>query len=125
MNQFWYDLAGVALTLHGLVEVAPLFSQKMRQAQAGQAMPKFIFEPLQNNLRLATWLGGIFGVVRFIAALGIFLSLMWGLALGVIISVVTFIVMTIYLPWGLADGVLSGIALVSLLIGYFGGQRMP
>jgi uncharacterized membrane protein (DUF2068 family) len=70
-------------------------------------------------------LGDIFGAMRIIAAVGIFLSLMWGWALGVIISVVTFVIMTFYLPFGLFDGILSGIALISLLIGYFGNRPIP
>ncbi len=127
MNHVLLYVAGVALVIHGLIELAPvLFQNKGNPAQPqGRQMQKFIFEPLQNNMKITTLVGVIFGVVRIIAALGIFLSLMWGWALGVIISVVTFIIMTLYLPWGIMDGILSGITLISLLMGYFGGQRIP
>jgi hypothetical protein len=125
MNHIFFYVAGAALIIHGLIELAPLLFQNKANAPQGREMQKFIFEPLQNNMKVTTLVGGIFGVVRLLAALGIFLSLMWGWALGVIISVVTFVIMTLYLPWGIMDGILSGIALISLLIGYFGSQRIP
>jgi hypothetical protein len=125
MNHVFLYVAGAALIIHGLIEIAPLLFKSVGSSPQGQGMQKFIFEPLQNNLKVTTLVGGIFGVVRIIAALGIFLSLMWGWALGVIISIVTFVVLTLYLPWGIMDGILSGIALIGLLIGYFGGQRIP
>ena len=125
MNHVWYYVAGVALIIHGLIEVAPLLFKSAGKSPQGKGMQKFIFEPLQNNMKITTLVGGIFGVVRILAAAGIFLSLMWGWALGVIISVVTFIIMTLYLPWGIMDGILSGITLIGLLIGYFGSQRIP
>ncbi len=85
-------------------------------------MPRFIFTPLQENLKVTTLLGEVFGAIRIIAAIGIFLNLMWGWALGVVISVVTYIVMTIYLPMGIVDGIISTITLVGLFIAFFGNQ---
>ena len=123
MDKVWLYVAAVTLAIHGLIELAPLVGK--RNMQTAGAFPKFIFEPLQNNFRLTMLLGDIFGIIRIIAALGIFLSLMWGLVLGLIISVVTFVVMTLYLPFGLMDGILSGVTLVSLLIAYFGNQPIP
>jgi hypothetical protein len=125
MDKIWLYVAAVALTVHGLIELGPMLLQGNRKTQAAGGFPKFIFEPLQNNLKVTMLLGEIFGAIRIIAAIGIFLSLMWGLALGLVISVVTFVIMTLYLPFGLFDGVLSGITLVSLLIAYFGNRPIP
>ncbi len=115
-------VAGVALVLHGLVELASLLSLRAPAGSRSAAMPKFIFQPLQDHLKASMAIGWIFGVLRWMAAAGIFLNLMWGWALGVLISVVTLGVMTLYLPMGIMDGILSGLTLVSLLVAYFGGK---
>jgi hypothetical protein len=125
MDKIWLYIAAIALIIHGLIEIGPMLLQGNRRSESGGGFPKFIFEPLQNNIKVTMLLGDIFGAMRIIAAVGIFLSLMWGWALGVIISVVTFVIMTFYLPFGVFDGVLSGIALVGLLIGYFGNRPIP
>ncbi len=117
-------VAGAALVLHGLVELASLLSFRSPAGPQSAAMPKFIFQPLQDHLKASMAIGWIFGVLRWVAAAGIFLNLMWGWALGVLISVVTLGVMTLYLPMGIMDGILSGITLVSLLLAYFGGKAI-
>ncbi len=117
--------AAVALTLHGLMEVAPLlfmFRSKLGAQNMGRGSPKFIFEPLQNNMKMTTLLGVIFGLLRLAAVLGIAANFMWAWSLGVIISIVTLMVMTFYLPMGIVDGILSSTALISLLIAYWGSQ---
>jgi hypothetical protein len=122
MNHFTLTFAGAALLLHGLVELASLLSFRAPAGSQSAAVPKFIFQPLQDNLKVTMALGWVFGVLRWIAAAGIFFNLMWGWALGVLISVVTLVVMTFYLPMGIMDGILSGLTLVSLLVVYFGGK---
>ncbi len=122
MEKIALIIAGIALVLHGLMELAPLLMRGNRSAQSAQGMPKFIFAPLQENLKVTTLLGEIFGAIRIIAAIGIFLNLMWGWALGVVISIVTYVVMTVYLPMGIVDGIVSTITIIGLLVGYFGSQ---
>ena len=117
--------AAVTLTLHGLMEVAPLlfmFRSKLSTQNMGRGIPKFIFEPLQNNMKMTMFLGVIFGFVRLAAVAGIAANFMWAWSLGVIISIVTLIVMTFYLPMGIVDGILSSITLLGLLIAYWGSQ---
>jgi hypothetical protein len=116
----WLYIAGATLILHGLIELAPLLLKSNKNPQNESRGPKFIFEPLQNNLKVTIILGEIFGAIRIIAAIGILVNLMWGWALGIIISIVTFVVMTLYLPMGIMDGILSGITLISLLVAYWG-----
>ncbi len=115
-------VAGAALVLHGLVELASVLSFRAPPGSRSAGMPKFIFQPLQDHLKASMAIGWIFGVLRWVAAAGIFLNLMWGWTLGVLISVVTLAVMTLYLPMGIMDGILSGLTLVSLLVAYFGGK---
>ncbi len=118
-------IAAILLILHGLMELAPLpflFRSKSGSRNTGKGIPKFIFEPLQNNMRLTMTLGIIFGFLRVIAAIGMVTNFMWAWVLGVVISGVTLTIMTFYLPMGIVDGVLSGLTLISLLMAYWGSQ---
>lgn len=118
-------IAAIALTLHGLMEVMPLpflLKSKPDSHSEVKGLPKFIFEPLRNNPRPTMALGIIFGFLRLVAVIGIVMNLMWGWALGVVISAITLIVMTFYLPVGIIDGILSGVTLISLLIAFWGSQ---
>ena len=125
MDKIALIIAAIALALHGLMEVAPLlflFRSGLAAQNTGRGIPKFIFEPLQNNMRMPMLIGVIFGFVHLIAVLGIAANFMWAWVLGVAISIVTLMVMTLYLPMGIVDGILSSITLLSLLIAYFGNR---
>jgi hypothetical protein len=117
-------VAAIALILHGVIEVSPILFQRRLSGAGSKSWqgPEFIFKPLQANLKVTTAVGYIFGAVRIIAAVAILFNLLWGWWLGIIISVVTYVILTIFLPMGIFDGIFSGIALVGLLIGYFGSQ---
>lgn len=71
-----------------------------------------------------TIMGVIFGVLRIIGAVGLLKNRMWGLALSIINSVVTMILMMFMLPAGIPDGLLAGSALVLMLLGYFGDKKI-
>ncbi|HLO31773.1 MAG TPA: hypothetical protein VK249_21650 [Anaerolineales bacterium] len=125
MDKIALTIAVIALTLHGLMELAPLlfmFRSRLAAQNTGKGIPRFIFEPLQNNIRTTMFLGLIFGFIRVIAAAGIAGNFMWAWGLGVSISIVTLMIMTFYLPMGIVDGILSGITLLSLLITYWGNR---
>ncbi len=125
MEKIALIIAAVTLTLHGLVEVAPLlfmFRSKFGAQNMGRGIPRFIFEPLQNNMKMTMLLGVIFGFLRLAAVVGIAANFMWAWSLGVIISIVTLMVMTFYLPMGIVDGILSSITLLGLLIAYWGNR---
>lgn len=127
MGRILLYVAGSILVLHSLIEFAALpslFRFKSGVPSSGRGVPAFVFEPLQTNLRATMAIGVIFGVLRVAAAVGIFLNLMWGLWLGVAVSAVTLVVMTLYLPIGIIDGILSGAALILLLIAAFGGRTI-
>jgi hypothetical protein len=117
-------LSGILLIIYGLIELLPVIMIKRQKNIDTDRGPKFIFKPLQENARMTQLLGGIIGIMRIIAAIGIMMNLMWGFALGVSICIITYVIMTFYLPFGIMDGVLSGIILVILLITYFGGKTI-
>ncbi len=64
----------------------------------------------------------IFGILRIIGAVGLLKNRMWGLALSVINSVSTIILMMFLLPAGIMDGILAVTALVLILMQYFGDR---
>ena len=51
MDRFALIAAGAALALHGLVELASLLSFRAPAGSRPAAMPKFIFQPLQDHLK--------------------------------------------------------------------------
>ena len=119
-----FTVSGILLVVYGAIELFPLLMTKKGKNMDMSKGPVFIFKPLQENVKMAHIMGGIFGVMRIIAAVGIFLNLFWGFALGVSLSIITYAVMTLYLPFGIMDGVLSGAILVTLLISYFGDKNI-
>lgn len=80
----------------------------------------FIVPEFNNNLYLMMVMSGIFGALRTIGAIGLWRNRMWGLALSTINCVVTMVLMIFMLPAGIADGLLSGGALVCILLAWFG-----
>ncbi len=84
----------------------------------------FALPYLQQNLVLFMIMAGIFGVLRLIGAVGILKNRLWGLVLSIIMIVVTFVLMIFMLPSGIADGILSGLAAVLILVGYFGRKKI-
>lgn len=79
---------------------------------------------LQANLNLMMVMAGIFGILRLIGAIGLWRNRLWGLYLSLIMCTVTLALMIFMLPAGVADGLLSGAALVLILMGYSGKQRI-
>lgn len=122
MGKIGLYIAGILLLLYGLMESSSIFYSGKDKSAASHVLPKFIFEPLQNNTKLVYTLGVVLGVLRIIAGIAIIMNLMWGFALGIILCITTLILMTFYLPAGIADGLLTGIILIALLITYFGGK---
>ena len=78
----------------------------------------------QENLCMMIIMGVIYGVMRIIGAIGLLKNRMWGLALSIINSVTTIIVMMFMLPAGIMDGILAGSALILILMQYFGDKKV-
>ena len=80
----------------------------------------FALPYLQDNLYLMMAMSGVFAALRVLGAAGLLRNRLWGLALSLINCIVTLALMIFLLPAGILDGVLSGTALVLLLIARLG-----
>ncbi len=84
----------------------------------------FIVPYLQDNLYLMIAMGGIFGSVRLVGAIGLLKNRMWGLVLSVINCVITMALMIFMLPAGIMDGILACAALILILTSYFEKKKI-
>ncbi|WP_051637244.1 hypothetical protein [Lachnospira multipara] len=78
----------------------------------------------QDNLYMMMVMGAIYGVIRLIGAIGLLKNRMWGLALSLIISFITLILMMFLLPAGIMDGILSGSTLILMLMQFYGDKTI-
>ncbi len=122
-----YKLAAILLLIQGIAMELGIFVAVVALSLAGVSVldgagqyVSFALLYLQDNLDLFIYMAGIFGALRVIGAIGLLRDRMWGFALSLINSIVTLVLMLFMLPAGIADGVLSGGAVVLLLVGYFG-----
>jgi hypothetical protein len=112
-------IAAVLLLVHGLIELMALFAFVSPTNQ-----PSFIFEELTRNWQYAVWIGVISGILRMLAAIGIFANRKWGLVLGVLISMTTLVSLTFYLPFGVMDALLAGAVLTLLVVFNYGTTKI-
>ncbi|MCX8058918.1 MAG: DUF2127 domain-containing protein [Spirochaetes bacterium] len=84
----------------------------------------FIVPYFKENMNLMIVMSFIYGVVRVFGAIGILKNRMWGFSLSVIICSITMVLMVFMLPFGIIDGILSCIALILMLEGYFGKKKI-
>ncbi len=125
-----YRIASILMIIHGgfmeiggcfaLIPVLAMGSEKVEMSNYFS----FIVPYLQENLNLMIVMGGIFGVVRVIGAIGLWKNRMWGLALSIINCVITMALMIFMLPAGIMDGILACTALILILIQYFGNKKI-
>ncbi len=80
----------------------------------------FIVPFFNENLYLMMAISGVFGVLRIVGAIGLLKNRMWGYWLSIVNCVVALTLMIFMLPAGIADGLLSGTALILLLVARFG-----
>lgn len=114
---------GGFMELGGCLALIPVLALGSDSFNAGQYF-SFIVPFFQENLHLMMIIGGIFGVVRLIGAIGLLKNRMWGLALSVINCIVTMILMVFMLPAGIFDGIFACSALILILIQYFGAKKV-
>jgi uncharacterized membrane protein (DUF2068 family) len=84
----------------------------------------FIVPYWQENLYLMLAMGGIYGIVRVIGAIGLLKNRMWGLVLSTINCVLTMALMVFMLPAGIMDGILACTALILILTQFFGNKKV-
>ena len=125
-----YKIAAILMIVHGgLMELGgcialfPLLLFGNGNMEIGNYF-SFIVPYFQQNMYLMLIMGGIYGIVRIIGAIGLLKNRMWGLALSIINCVVTMILMIFMLPAGVMDGILSCTALILILAQYFGNKKI-
>jgi uncharacterized membrane protein (UPF0136 family) len=106
------------LLIHGVIELLAILGFFTGEA------PPFIFPEVRENWQQAVLEGSISGVMRVIAAFGIFRGMKWGLALGILLSATTVASLTFYLPYGVMESLLSGIVLILLVVAYYGKEKI-
>ena len=85
---------------------------------------EFKLQYFQENLYMMMFMGAIYGIIRLIGAIGLLKNRMWGLAVSLIISIITITLMLFLLPAGIVDGILAGSALILILMQLFGDKKI-
>lgn len=125
-----YKAAAILMIIHGgLMELSGVFFIFFplifgnNSIETGKYF-SFKLSYFQENMNMMIIMGVIYGLMRLTGAIGLLKNRMWGLALSVINSVATIIVMMFMLPAGIADGILAGSALVLMLTQYYGDKKI-
>ncbi|MGI6665422.1 MAG: hypothetical protein ACOX3W_08485 [Christensenellaceae bacterium] len=124
-----YRVASILMIVHagiellGLLALIPILLLPNNSYDISSYF-SFIVPCFQNNLSLMLMMGGIYGTIRLIGAIGLLQNKMWGLVLSVINCIVTMILMPLMLPAGIMDGLLSGSALLLILKNYYGNRSI-
>lgn len=125
-----YKSAAILMIIHGgLMELGGCFAFIPILALGSDKIEmnsyfSFIVPYLQENLNLMIIMGGVYGVVRIIGAIGLLKNRMWGLALSIINCVITMALMIFMLPAGIIDGILACSALILILLQYLGNKKI-
>lgn len=125
-----YKIASILMIIHGgLMEIGgciafiPVLAIGSDKVDISSFF-SFIVPYLQENMNLMIVMGGIYGVVRVIGAIGLLKNRMWGLVLSLINCVITMALMIFMLPAGIIDGLLACTALILILWQYFGTKKI-
>lgn len=113
----WLQLAQ-GILMEGLVFVGGIVHLTLRvpEAEIVARTEVFAFDAFNENLYQMMIMGGIFATLRVIASVGLLRKREWGHSLSLMMCAVTFVLMPFMLPAEILDGVLSGGALLLLLL---------
>ena len=125
-----YKIASILMIIHGgfmeiggCLALIPVLAFGSNNFNADKYF-SFIVPYFQENLYLMMIMGGIFGIVRLIGAIGLLKNRIWGLVLSVINCIITMILMIFMLPAGIFDGIFACSALILILIQYYGTKKV-
>ncbi len=116
-------IASVFLCFHGLIEVSALFVLPM-MSNALVSFGGLGKTQIEANIGSIAALGLLWGVMRFVAAVGTWSLKKWGMALGMAMSLVTMVAAVSVIPAGVADTLFASLVLFFLLFAWFGNQEM-
>ena len=124
-----FKIAAVLMIIHGIMELGGSLALIPVMVYGSGVVNiehyfSFIVPYLQENIYLMMVMGGIYGIVRLIGAIGLLKNRLWGLALSVINSVLTMALLIFMLPAGVMDGILACTALILMLTQYFGKKKI-
>ncbi len=114
---------GGCMELGGCLALIPVLLSGTDKADMDNYF-SFIIPYLQENLSLMMIIGGIYGMIRVIGAVGLWKNRMWGLVLSVINCVITMALMIFMLPAGIMDGIFAFAALLLILVQFFGTKKI-
>ena len=125
-----YKIAALLMIIHGgfmelggVLCMIPALMLETDKFDIGQYF-EFKLQYFQDNLYMMMIMGAIYGVFRLIGAIGLLKNRMWGLVLSVINCIITIILMMFLLPAGIMDGILAGVALILILMQYYGDKKI-
>jgi uncharacterized membrane protein (DUF2068 family) len=113
---------GVLMEASAFLALPVLLALGVEQASIGGHV--FALPYLQQNLYAMMAISGVFAALRIVGAIGMLRDRVWGVVLSAAMCVITLVLMIFLLPAGIADGILSGLALVLLVQGWFGDRRI-
>ena len=119
-------IASVLLILHGIIEIIGLFALNS-PTQAAQTMENFGGmgkELIATNMVSIALLGALWGIMRLIAAWGIWSMKKWAISLGCIVSIISLIAAISIIPAGVVDTFFSAPTLIFLLYTWFGNEKI-
>ena len=124
-----YKIAAILMIIHGgfmelggCIALIPVLINGSEAMDIGQYL-SFIVPYFNENLFLVMIIGGFYGIMRLIGAVGLLKNRMWGFVLSVINCIVTMALMIFMLPAGVLDGLLSCSALILILTEYYGKKK--
>lgn len=124
-----FKIAAVLMIIHGAMMEAltgiAMFPLAIKSSMNDAVLPYiFAIDFFRENILFMLPMAVIFGVTRVIGAVALLKNLKWGFVLSVINCIVTMNVMLFMIPSGIADGIFACTALILLLCGYFGKEKI-
>ena len=116
-------IQGVLMEASAFVALLVLLVANIPQQTLADNAEVFALDYLNDNLYLMMALSGVFATLRILGAIGLLKNRMWGLTLSLANCLITLVLMVFLLPAGLVDGILTGAALVLILMAWAGTNQ--
>ncbi len=110
--------AAILLIIHAIPEVLAILSV----FGSFHAPLPYVFAEVGSSPQATGLVGLVSGALRILAALGLLAGREWGWVLGLLMSLITFSMLTLYLPFGAFDALFAGGVLALLVVGRYRGR---
>lgn len=105
------------LLLHGFIEVLGALITPLTTEE-------FLPSGLMNEKYFWMAISAVYGISRLITGYEVWMMRKWGIALGVVLSTTTMIIAPSIIPFGIMDSMLAIVTLASILIAWFGDEKL-